>query len=115
MKHLYYAANAGAASLGELFDGQAYARNADPDTSREAAECVRGDRATRMEQKALQVVRDREPRGVTNFEISAATGVSLQTITPRMKPLRLKGLVYDSGKRRPGATNRPCIVWRATT
>jgi DNA-binding MarR family transcriptional regulator len=93
--------------------GAAFARGSDPDTSHQAAEHVQRHTATRLERLALAAVRA-NPAGLTNHEIAAVTGVVWNTITPRMKPLERKGLVYDSGLRRKGPTNRPCIVWRPT-
>lgn len=99
---------------GELFpiDGAAYARGSDPDTSHGAADSVRGNIATVLEYKVLRVLRE-HPLGLTNHEIVALTGLTWNTATPRIAPLVRKGLVYDTGRRRKGPTNRACIVWAA--
>jgi hypothetical protein len=110
MKHLHYAAAEHAASYGELF---AYARATDPDTSHEAAEHVRGELATKLEAVVLSALRE-HPNGLTNHGLVRVTGIDWNTITPRIAPLVRKGLVFDSGKRREGPTNRTCIVWKAT-
>lgn len=99
---------------GELFprEGEAYARGSDPDTSHGAADEMRGDVATRLETRILSALK-RHPHGLTNHDLVTATGLSWNTASPRLAPLVRKQLVYDSGVRRKGPTNRPCIVWKA--
>lgn len=97
---------------GDLF-GDAYARKHDPDTSQRAASFMRGEIANKLERKVLNAVRS-SPAGLTNHEIVALTGLTWNTATPRVRPLVRKGYVMDTGKRRIGPTNRPCIVWIAT-
>ena len=109
MKHLHYAPNEHA-SYGELF---AYARATDPDTSHLSAEHVRGELATKLEAIVLSALRE-HPNGLTNHGLVRVTGVVWNTITPRIASLKRKSLVYDSGERREGPTNRTCIVWKAT-
>jgi DNA-binding transcriptional ArsR family regulator len=100
-------------SQGELFpDGEAYARSYDPKTSHEAARHVRKHSASAMEYKALRTLRE-HPGGLTTHELVYLTGIPWNTISPRLAPLVRKLLVRDSGKRRKGPTNRPCIVWEA--
>lgn len=98
----------------ELFgkNGEAYARHSDPHTSHDAAESVRGKEANRLEREILSVLQ-RHPHGLTNHEISEATGLPWNTTSPRIAPLVRKGLVCDTGERRKAATNRACIVWGA--
>jgi len=92
---------------------EAHARNTDPETSHEAAEEISGNQATRMEYEVLACLR-RFPGGLTMHEICHLTGLRWNTASPRIKPLRLKGLVEDSGDRREGPVGRRCIVWKAT-
>jgi len=93
-------------------NGAAYARNKDPVTSHEAAESVRGREANAMEGRVLSELK-LWPDGLTSHELVEITGIRWQSITPRIRPLVRKGLVEDSGLRRPGPTGRNVIVWRA--
>jgi DNA-binding MarR family transcriptional regulator len=95
--------------------GEAYARVEDPETSHEAADAVRGEHASRLELAVLKALRD-HPAGLTAHELIAITGIPNESLTPRLAPLRRKGLITDSGERRKGPTsNRRCIVWIAVT
>ena len=73
--------------------GPAYARNTDPDTSHEAADDVEGKRATEMERIALAAFALHPVRGLTNDELVAATGIDWNSITPRVAPLRTRGMI----------------------
>lgn len=92
-------------------DGEARARNTDPATSHQAAAQVRGDDATRMEKLVFDCLNE-APHGLTNHELVEATGLTWNTVTPRIRPMVRKGLVMDSGERRPGPTGKRCIVWK---
>jgi hypothetical protein len=46
------------------------------------------------------------------WEIESTTNIPNQTCTPRLAPLRRKGLIVDSGERRPGSTGKKQIVWK---
>lgn len=95
----------------ELSNSKALARTTDPDTSHAAAKAVSGQVVNRVEALVLEAIRMR-PCGATAHEIVADTGIAWSTATPRLKPLRAKGLIVDSGQRRPGpGSNRLCIVW----
>lgn len=94
-------------------EGQAYARTTDPDTSQDAADQTQGVDAARLE-LIVWTELSKYPQGLTCHELVAATGVAYQSLTPRLKPLRTRGLILDSGTRRPGRSNRQCIVWIAT-
>lgn len=87
-------------------DAKGLARNTDPVTSWAAAETVN---ASRLMLLVMQALRNGP---MTTEEIAAVTQESLQSITPRMRPLVNKGVVIDSGTRRPGASGRSRIVWR---
>jgi hypothetical protein len=50
----------------------------------------------------------RHPAGLTTPEIAKMVGAGDGSISPRIKPLRTRGLVVDSGLRRDGAK-----VWLA--
>ena len=83
------------------------ARTTDPETSHEAAARAPTD----LEARVLAVL-GRFANGATTYELSAAMGESLVTVSPRMRPLVNKYLVEDSGIRRRGESGRNQIVWR---
>lgn len=91
--------------------GEAYSRRTDPITSLIAAKSIEGAEASRMEQLVLSAIKS--SNGLTNHEIVSATGLPWNSCTPRVRPLVRKGLVIDSGLRRPGPAGKKCIVWRA--
>lgn len=94
-------------------DGEAWARGSDPDTSHDAADDARGERAIKMERQVYACLVAR-PNGLTNWEIVELSGLSYHSATPRVKPLRNKNLVYDSGEKRLSPYGKMCKVWRAT-
>lgn len=93
--------------------GEAYARHSDPATSHAAAAAAEGRFATEMEGRVLECLR--RSNGLNTHEVADLTGIPYWTVTPRIRPLVRKGLVEDSGERRPGpGQKRQCIVWKAT-
>ena len=78
---------------------KAYARTSDPLTSDEAADRVP---VNRLEEVCLRHLQWRYPEGMTSYELALASGLSLVTISPRLKPLETKGCVYRNGIRRQG-------------
>jgi DNA-binding IclR family transcriptional regulator len=74
----------------------AVARHSDPETSHAAAESV--DTAA-LERFVLEALRER-PDGATSEELADETGLSLVTISPRLKPLEGKNLAVRDGKRK---------------
>ena len=91
---------------------QTYAPFSEPDTSRAAAESVRPF-AVSMEAAVLEAIRNAGPMGLCDHEIEAATGFIHQTASARRRGLFLKGLVRDSGMRRPSPSGRLAKVWVA--
>jgi hypothetical protein len=92
-------------------------RRTDPDTSHDAAESLSVSFLEGLVVKALGEART----GLITHEIAHRWSVFRDTISPRMKPLRMKGKVYDSGERRawhgsPGnpPSKRKSIVWQLT-
>ena len=74
----------------------AYARGSDPDTAHEAADRVD---ATRLEALVFGVVRQHAPRALCVVEIhSYLPHLSIDQVSPRMKPLVKKGLIVCLGK-----------------
>ena len=84
----------------------AYARHSDPETSKSAAERMR---LSNMERIVFDVIK--KLRGATTHEIADHTGISLVTVSPRIRPLVRKGMIQDSGKKRAGDSGRKSIVW----
>jgi predicted HTH transcriptional regulator len=76
------------------------ARNTDPDTSHEAAKL----NTTTLEGMVLEAINANGP--MTTEEIARATGIDLQSITPRIAPLMRLGLLVDTGLRKPGVSGR---------
>ena len=99
----------------ELFDenGEAFARYSDPDTSRDAAEDLRGLKATRLERMVFEALQS-EPKGLTTHEIGNELHLPRDTVSPRIQPLIRKGLITATTERRPGPSGKNCIVWKAT-
>lgn len=79
------------------------ARNTDPDTSHDAAEKVDTARLERMVYEVICMY----PNGCTSDQIMRHFPKhGVQTISPRYAPLLRKGLIYDTGERRPGNLGR---------
>ena len=85
------------------------ARTSDPDTSHAAADRVT-PKVDGLESRVVEALRGmgRPRSGLTCSEISAVTGIHERSVTPRMKPLRKKGLVWRRTEKRNGRT-----VWVA--
>lgn len=86
-----------------------YARNTDPLTSDLAAASLR---VTPLEETCLRTLRN-APQGMTSEELTTATGLSLVTVSPRLRPLYEKGLVMKAEGTRANASGRQAIVWLA--
>lgn len=86
----------------------ALARRTDPETSKHAAETLN---TAALERVVLEALRER-PQGATSEELAEDTGLSLVTISPRLKPLEGKHLVRRDGTR-PNRSGRPATVWKA--
>ena len=98
---------------GPLF---AKARTTDPDTSKAAAAGLGEKQLNRLCGVVLGYLRERGDVGGTTVEISLATGIERDSLTPRMPDLVKAGLVVDSGERRVSAgRTRACIVWKAVS
>lgn len=90
-------------------DTLAYARADDRRTSHEAAESVR---ATDLEATVLAALRQ-FPNGATSYQLAESLGMSLVTVSPRLRPLVSKGLARDSGLRATGQSGRSQTIWIA--
>jgi hypothetical protein len=88
----------------------ALARISDPTTSHQAA--FQFDPAvTKIEQLILEQLRGPGRGGMTTHALAAVLGLELVTVSPRMKPLVVKGLVRDSGRRSESPSGRLRIIW----
>lgn len=85
----------------------ARARTTDPRTSKLAAASVDVTPTEAHVVGALLAY----PDGLITHEIADITRMALVTVSPRMKPLAEKGIIEDSGKKRPGPSNRLSIIW----
>lgn len=74
---------------------KAFARREDPDTAKAAAARV-GERATDLEEQVVAALKKWGP--MTCREIADVTSLPRDTISPRIKPLRERGLVDYSYK-----------------
>ncbi|MEQ8707951.1 MAG: hypothetical protein RIC36_03110 [Rhodospirillales bacterium] len=63
---------------------------------------------------AEATIRDAGKHGLTADELAARLGMDRWSIQPRTSELRCKGLIRDSGQRRPNATGKLAIVWTAS-
>lgn len=86
-------------------------RATDPETSREAWHSVAEHIGAKQREVLSFLLAN--PVGLTGYDLSQMTGIAPHNVAPRVAELRHLGLVEDSGRRRPGPTGRPQIVWRA--
>lgn len=98
----------------DLFDVvPAQARDNDTDTARAAAESLTASDVGRLYGLILAALR-RHPAGLTVPEIAEHVQEPRDTISPRMRPMQVKGYVYTTGEKRvPPGHSRSCIVWKA--
>lgn len=101
-------------------DDEAYARRTDPDTSHFAAGSFDSSEIAKVELILLKVIASHF-EGATCYELCNITGIPVQTVSPRFKPMReVKGLITerytDEGVKitRKGISNRQQTVWFAT-
>jgi predicted transcriptional regulator len=80
-----------------------------PTTSKEAAEAIEPQLA-RLEAVVMGAL---DVRPMACFEIEAFTGLPHTTASARIKGLRDKNRVKDSGMKRKTPSGRNAIVWRA--
>jgi hypothetical protein len=88
----------------------ALARTTDPSTSREAAATVD---TTKLEVVILDKLKRYKAPGATTYELAQSLGLSVVSVSPRMRPLAIKQLIIDTGFRVKGVSGRRHIIWRA--
>ncbi len=67
----------------------------------------------RLQRMALDAIHDAGWLGLTADELAARLGMDRWSIQPRTSELKRKGLIRDSGLRRPNASGKMAIVWVA--
>lgn len=82
------------------------------ETGREAAEAIT-HKLGRLQRMAEAAIREAGAHGLTADELAAELDMDRWSIQPRTSELKRKGLIRDSGKRRPNATGKQAIVWVA--
>lgn len=85
------------------------ARVADPDTAKQAASKLP---ARAVENIVLHAI-ESAPDGLTSEEAAERTGLSLVTVSPRMRPLERQGKIFESVDRRKNKSGSPAIVWKS--
>ena len=85
------------------------ARVTDPDTSKKAAATV--DSAA-LEALVVDALRSNPDASIQ--DVVELTGERYRSISPRFAPLRRKGLICVSGKKRAAQTGRTVQTWRAS-
>jgi hypothetical protein len=84
----------------------------DVDTSIAAANAL-APKLGRLQRMAEAAIREAGLYGLTADELAARLDMDRWSIQPRTSELRRKGLIRDSGLRRPNATGKQAIVWIA--
>lgn len=65
-------------------------------------------------ERQMQVLNALEkfPNGLSNLQISRVLGLAINSVTPRVKELRDKGLVVFSHYVKDRVTGKRCMVWK---
>lgn len=100
--------SAARSGLGPLFAGAPFSNDS---TSLEAARAIAPAKAT-LRERVFAAIVAQGSRGATACEIQAATGMSGDTVRPRLVELRGAGRAYEAGERRT-PSGRVAKVWRA--
>ena len=82
----------------------------DVETSVAAADAL-APKLGRLQRMAETTIRDAGTHGLTADELAARLEMDRWSIQPRTSELKRKGLVRDSGQRRPNRTGKLAIVW----
>ncbi len=82
------------------------------ETSIAAADAI-APKLGRLQSMAERAIRDAGWLGLTADELAARLEMDRYSIQPRTSELKRKGLIRDSGQRRPNCTGKLAIVWIA--
>ena len=85
----------------------AYARRGDPNTSKDAAATVN---SAALEVLVVDALRSNPDASIQ--DVVEITGERYRSISPRFAPLRRKGVIYTSGKKKAVQTGRTVQTWR---
>ena len=80
------------------------------ETSIAAAETLK-PKLGRLQRLAEAAIRNSGKHGLTADELAARLDMDRWSIQPRTSELKRKGLIRDSGSRRPNCTGKLAIVW----
>jgi hypothetical protein len=80
------------------------------DTSIAAAEAL-APKLGRLQRLAQAAISDAGANGLAVDELAARLGWDRWSVQPRTSELKHKGLIRDSGQRRPNCTGKLAIVW----
>lgn len=86
-------------------------RSKDPSTSREAAAFV-SEHLPNLENLVFSGIKRAKKRGMTLDELIDALGIDKVTVSPRMRPLVNKRLIFQSDELRMGKSGRNQTVWK---
>lgn len=70
-------------------------------------------RLGRLQRLSLAAILSARHSGLTAIEAAVAIGLDRYSVQSRLSELRNKGLIVDSGQRRPNPSGRRAIVWIA--
>jgi len=87
-------------------------RHRNVDTSIAAAAAI-APKLGCLQSMAQSAIRDAGSRGLTADELVQRLEMDRWSVQPRTSELKRKGLIGDSGQRRPNATGKLAIVWIA--
>lgn len=82
------------------------------DTSIAAADAL-APMLGRLQNSVFGTIRAAGNQGLTGDEIAMQLNMERWAVRPRTSELRRKGLIRDSGQRRPNCSGRCAIVWIA--
>ena len=80
------------------------------ETSIAAAEAL-APKLGRLQRLVQGAICDAGPTGLTADELAAQLNLDRWSVQPRTSELKRKGLIRDSGQRRPNCTGKLAIVW----
>ena len=89
----------------------AYARNSDPETALDAADSIDHGHLTALRRRILEALKALGG-SATAEELCDRTGIAWNTLTPRLHPMALMGVIQHSGEFRRARSGRRQIVWR---